>query len=58
MSPDQGGAEGVMCAIGALANAGDNPPPRNNATVKPWIPNCVSDLGTASPQLSPLLFTF
>ena len=32
-----------MCAIGALANAGDTPPPRNNvnATVKPWVPNCV-----------------
>jgi len=42
--PDMGGAEGVMCAISAFANAGDNPPPRNNATagIINYIPNCVN----------------
>lgn len=32
-----------MCAISAFATAGDYPPPRDNATYKPWIPNCAND---------------
>ena len=42
--PDLGGAEGIMCAISAFAEAGDVPPPRNNLTigVRPWTPNCVN----------------
>jgi beta-glucosidase-like glycosyl hydrolase len=41
--PEMGGAEGVMCAISAFAEAGDVPPPRNvPGGPKPWIPNCVN----------------
>jgi len=42
--PDLGGAEGIMCAISAIAEAGDTPPPRNNLTsgVRPYIPNCAN----------------
>jgi hypothetical protein len=40
--PDLGGAEGIMCAISAFAEAGDVPPPRNNETNKPYIPNCAN----------------
>lgn len=42
--PEMGGAEGVMCAISAFANAGDVPPPRNNASagIINYIPNCVN----------------
>jgi beta-glucosidase-like glycosyl hydrolase len=40
--PDLGDAEGIMCAISAFAEAGDVPPPRNNATSKPYIPNCAN----------------
>ncbi len=37
-----GGAEGIMCGYAAFAEAGDTPPPRNNATVKPFVPSCVN----------------
>ena len=40
--PDLGGAEGIMCAISAFAEAGDVPPPRNTETSKPYIPNCAN----------------
>ena len=42
--PDLGDAEGIMCAISAIAEAGDVPPPRNNYTsgVRPYIPNCAN----------------
>jgi beta-glucosidase-like glycosyl hydrolase len=31
------------CAISAFAEAGDYPPPRNNDSYKPWVPNCAND---------------
>jgi beta-glucosidase-like glycosyl hydrolase len=42
--PADGGAEGVMCAISAFADAGDVPPPRNNASagIINYVPNCVN----------------
>jgi beta-glucosidase-like glycosyl hydrolase len=40
--PDLGDAEGIMCAISAFAEAGDVPPPRNNETRKPYVPNCAN----------------
>ena len=41
--PERGDAEGIMCSIGAFAEAGDVPPPRNDPNgTRPYTPSCVN----------------